>query len=570
MGGECVAHTRGGERRRDRALRTQSASTSSRCSSTCETRPPRSASSAATTRVFRDAVSVPPPSVTRRLSNADQNGIKESAKLTKRVDAARDEVAGRRRARPAPQVRPVRAVARRRGARAAGRRRVRDCSSSCRAASTRSRVNERQRVPGRRPPQRRRRAVGAHAVGRRDVPGVARARARARRPARPTSPPTARPGSSRSSSTRASARSTPTRSTRSRARSRTSAAATAWSASSPTCRELAERMPVRYRVSKGAAHRRRSTRSPTREVHGRSVGRRVRHVGRELERRADGRRSNVDVEVPADEWRRARRAAHRRAAETHPVRRRRAPHRRAGVDRRRRRRAPGHLRVVRRRCGCGATAGRGRRTSTSAAGCSAPRRAPPTSSPPRRLPGAHGRVDRHRRTVLAVQERMTDVEVDAARHTADDRADLVVVDGPLRGRTHIDRAVGVIKTHDVAYLPAELHRVGRRARGRRAHAGVHDRVDLEPALVVPAAPRAARRRGRGSCGASARPTSPPPRRSRWRRRPRRCCRRFATEPHKDTRAPQNLYPIGGLERELRHRLGDQALLFRSLLRVAAT
>ena len=45
--------------------------------------------------------------------------------------------------------------------------------------------------------------------------------------------------------------------------------------------------------------------------------------------------------------------------------------------------------------------------------------------------------------------------------------------------------------------------------------------------------------------------------------------RFASEPHKDTRAPQNLYPIGGLERELRHRLGDQALLFRSLQRAAA-
>ena len=46
--------------------------------------------------------------------------------------------------------------------------------------------------------------------------------------------------------------------------------------------------------------------------------------------------------------------------------------------------------------------------------------------------------------------------------------------------------------------------------------------------------------------------------------------RFASEPHKDTRAPQNLYPIGGLERELRHRLGDQALLFRSLQRAAAS
>jgi hypothetical protein len=39
---------------------------------------------------------------------------------------------------------------------------------------------------------------------------------------------------------------------------------------------------------------------------------------------------------------------------------------------------------------------------------------------------------------------------------------------------------------------------------------------------------------------------------------------FASEAHKDARAPQNLYPIGGLERELRHRLGDAELLYRAL------
>jgi len=44
--------------------------------------------------------------------------------------------------------------------------------------------------------------------------------------------------------------------------------------------------------------------------------------------------------------------------------------------------------------------------------------------------------------------------------------------------------------------------------------------------------------------------------------------RFASQPHKDARAPQNLYPIAGLERELRRRLGDSALLERAL-RVAA-
>jgi hypothetical protein len=44
--------------------------------------------------------------------------------------------------------------------------------------------------------------------------------------------------------------------------------------------------------------------------------------------------------------------------------------------------------------------------------------------------------------------------------------------------------------------------------------------------------------------------------------------RYASARHKDPRAPQNLYPIGGLERELRRRLGDRDLAMRAL-RVAA-
>ena len=45
--------------------------------------------------------------------------------------------------------------------------------------------------------------------------------------------------------------------------------------------------------------------------------------------------------------------------------------------------------------------------------------------------------------------------------------------------------------------------------------------------------------------------------------------RYASAEHKDPRAPQNLYPIGGLERLLRRRLGDRLLLERSLRRAAA-
>jgi hypothetical protein len=48
----------------------------------------------------------------------------------------------------------------------------------------------------------------------------------------------------------------------------------------------------------------------------------------------------------------------------------------------------------------------------------------------------------------------------------------------------------------------------------------------------------------------------------------RCLGRFASAPYKDSRAPQNLYPIAGLERELRRRLGDSRLLYRALREAA--
>ncbi|MGH7921443.1 MAG: hypothetical protein ACREQM_16085 [Candidatus Dormibacteraceae bacterium] len=40
--------------------------------------------------------------------------------------------------------------------------------------------------------------------------------------------------------------------------------------------------------------------------------------------------------------------------------------------------------------------------------------------------------------------------------------------------------------------------------------------------------------------------------------------RYAGVAHRDPRAPQNLQPVGGLERELRHRLGDLGLAYRAV------
>ena len=47
-----------------------------------------------------------------------------------------------------------------------------------------------------------------------------------------------------------------------------------------------------------------------------------------------------------------------------------------------------------------------------------------------------------------------------------------------------------------------------------------------------------------------------------------CLPRFASRPHKEPRAPQNLVPIAGLEHRLRHLLGDANVLERALRRAA--
>ena len=169
--------------------------------------------------------------------------------------------------------------------------------------------------------------------------------------------------------------------------------------------------------------------------------------------------------------------------------------------------------------------------------------------------------------MLAVHERMTEVEVALAGKA--DAADLVVIDGPLRGRTHIDRAVGFIKSHAVRYLPDELHKVvGTLGAGQRTPiftvASTWSRHSWYLRLPGPSGSPWS-----GIVRCECTPDLAPAAAIELANTTGAVLPRFASEPHKDTRAPQNLYPIGGLERELRHRLGDQALLFRSLLRAAA-
>ncbi|BCB87945.1 hypothetical protein [Phytohabitans suffuscus] len=154
-----------------------------------------------------------------------------------------------------------------------------------------------------------------------------------------------------------------------------------------------------------------------------------------------------------------------------------------------------------------------------------------------------------------------EIELSGAARTG---GDLLVVDGPLRGRRQLPRTIGYIKTQDKQYLPPALTlvvtalRPGQRSPifkqgtawgcwswylrlpgGNGAPWSGMVRVECSPDLPVEQAVELAN---------LSLVTLP----------------RFASTPYKDPRAPQNLIPIAGLERRLRGLLGDARLLHRAL------
>jgi len=177
----------------------------------------------------------------------------------------------------------------------------------------------------------------------------------------------------------------------------------------------------------------------------------------------------------------------------------------------------------------------------------------------------------------ALQAKLAEVEAITATeargtvggHPATSASDLLIVDGPLRGRQHLPRVLGYIKSHHATYLPPELNALVRAlAPGQRTpvfHMGTSwDRHSWYLRLPGPAGSPWA---GvvRVECPADLPVTEV----TRLAGLSQRCLGRFASAAYKDSRAPQNLYPIAGLERELRRRLGDPRLLYRAL-RAAAT
>jgi hypothetical protein len=174
---------------------------------------------------------------------------------------------------------------------------------------------------------------------------------------------------------------------------------------------------------------------------------------------------------------------------------------------------------------------------------------------------------------LALQQHLLDAEVQLAllfRAQNPDADDLLVVDGPLRGRTHLDRTVGYIKTHHSSYLPAEQAAVVSALEpGQRTPAFTMGTSWRRSSwyLRLPGSPGVP---WSGVVRLECSADRPLPEVVRLANLTALVLPPLASEPHKDPRAPQNLVPIGGLERELRRRLGDQQLLYRSLRAAAST
>lgn len=168
--------------------------------------------------------------------------------------------------------------------------------------------------------------------------------------------------------------------------------------------------------------------------------------------------------------------------------------------------------------------------------------------------------------INALQSRMGDLETSVAARARP--AELVVVDGPLGRRESVPGAVGYIKSHRAEYLPPEQARV-------IAHLGPGERT---PVFLTETTwsryswylrlPGGSGHPWAGVVRCEAASSLSVEESVRVANLASATLTRFASEPHKDPRAPQNLYPVGGLERELRRRLGDERLMYRALVDAA--
>jgi len=168
----------------------------------------------------------------------------------------------------------------------------------------------------------------------------------------------------------------------------------------------------------------------------------------------------------------------------------------------------------------------------------------------------------------AVQAPLTALEIEvsaAARDHGSDGAELLVVDGPLRGRRQLPRTIGYVKTQQKQYLPPALTGVVTALRpGQRTPVFALGTVwgGWSWYLRLPGASGAP---WAGIVRIECSPDLTPDQAIELAHLSLATLPRFASSPYKDPRAPQNLVPIAGLERRLRGLLGDARVLHRALL-----
>lgn len=169
------------------------------------------------------------------------------------------------------------------------------------------------------------------------------------------------------------------------------------------------------------------------------------------------------------------------------------------------------------------------------------------------------------RLTYAVHELMSECEVKIAEDARRHGDELILLDGPIRKRGHIRDAVGLVKSHHVRYLkgaPGTV--VGRLAAGERTPLFRVDAAPFSRCSWYTRLPGLAGGPWAGIMRCEVSAAIPVAELSELADSVTASLGRFASAPHKDARAPQNLYPIAGLERELRRRLGDPAVLYRAL------
>lgn len=187
--------------------------------------------------------------------------------------------------------------------------------------------------------------------------------------------------------------------------------------------------------------------------------------------------------------------------------------------------------------------------------------APTVGRDPARYHGASVQGEEHKHLDKGLRALLAELEANVSGQTREPD-DLLVVDGRLRGRRTLPRAIGYIKTHSRSYLPPELTRVVTGLKpGQRTP--VFRISNLYSWYLRLPTPNGSPWSGvvRVECSGELSPEAA----IALADRSTVTLPRFASSPYKDPRAPQNLVPIAGLERRLRTLLGDPKLLHRKLV-----